>query len=175
MSIIRIIDYKPEHQPWFESLNRAWIEKFFEMEPSDVEVLTHPGENLISKGGAILMAEYDGVIAGTVALKKVDDKTFEFTKMAVDENYRRKGIAERLSYASFLKAKDLAADTVILYSNSILSGAIKLYEKLGFIHQPVTNSYYRRSDVMMVIDVTTAAAAAEHYFKELVEGESASF
>jgi N-acetylglutamate synthase-like GNAT family acetyltransferase len=164
MNSIRIIDYLPEHQRSFEMLNRTWIEKFFEMEPSDIEVLSMPDQFIIDNGGAILMAEYDGTIAGTVALKKVNEKTFEFTKMAVDENFRRKGIAEQLSYASFLKAKQLGAENVILYSNSILKGAIILYEKLGFIHQPVTDSAYKRSDVKMKINIADAVRKANHFF-----------
>jgi ribosomal protein S18 acetylase RimI-like enzyme len=154
MHEIKIIDYQPEHQPYFESLNRVWIEKYFEMEPKDLLVLTQPEEMLIKKGGAVLMALYEDTIAGTVALQKVDDRTFEFTKMAVDENFRRKGIAEELSYASFKKAKELGAKELILYSNSILKPAIALYEKLGFQHVPVTDSGYKRSDVKMMIVVS---------------------
>ena len=172
MSNISIIDYRSEHQQWFESLNRAWIEKYFVMEPSDIAVLTRPDENIIGKGGAILMAECEGEIAGTVALKRIDSTSFEFTKMAVDERFRRRGIAEKLSYASFLKAKELGAETVILYSNSVLRGAIILYEKLGFVHKPVANSGYKRSDVMMVIDAETAASSAEVYFNNLMKSQS---
>lgn len=165
MSQIKIINYRPAHQLHFEMLNRVWIEKFFEMEQSDVDVLTRPDEFILAKGGVILMAEFDGVIAGTVALKRIDSETFEFTKMGVDENFRRKGIAEKLSYASFLKAKELGAKTIILYSNSILKGAILLYEKLGFQHMPVINSGYKRSDVAMKIGIDEAVRRANNYFE----------
>jgi len=157
MNGIRIIDYKPEHQPYFEQFNRHWIEKYFVMEPVDEFVLTEPEEALLKPGGAILMASCDGEIAGTVALRKVDDKTFEFTKMAVDEKFRRRGIAEALSQASFIKARELGCRTVILYSNSILTPAIRLYEKLGFEHVPAGTAgtrEYKRSDVKMKIDVS---------------------
>ncbi len=153
MNDIRIIDYRPEHQPYFEKFNRNWIEKYFVMEPIDEFVLTDPEEALLKPGGAILMAEYDGEMAGTVALRKVDEKTFEFTKMAVDEKFRRRGIAEAISQASFTKARELGATMVILYSNSILTAAIRLYEKLGFKHMPVGNTGYIRSDVKMKIDI----------------------
>ena len=132
MSPIKIVDYQQQHQPYFEKFNRHWIEEYFVMEAVDEFVLTNPEEAILKTGGAILMALYNGTVAGTVALRKVDDTTYEFTKMAVDENFRRKGIAEALSYASFKKAKELGADEVILYSNSILKPAINLYEKLGF-------------------------------------------
>lgn len=159
MNRIRIIDYRPEHQPFFEQFNRNWIEKYFVMEPVDEFVLTNPGEALLKPGGAILMATCDGEIAGTVALRKVDDTTFEFTKMAVDEKFRRRGIAEALSLASFKMAKQLGAETVILYSNSILTGAIRLYEKIGFKHIPVNNTEYKRSDVKMKIEISEAVGA----------------
>jgi ribosomal protein S18 acetylase RimI-like enzyme len=151
MKSIRIVDYKPVHQPWFEKFNRYWIEKYFVMEPVDEFVLTKPDEALLKPGGAILMAEFDGEIAGTVALRKIDDTTYEFTKMAVDNKFQRKGIAEALSNASFKKAKALGADKVILYSNSVLTPAIRLYEKLGFEHVPVGEVEYKRSDVKMEI------------------------
>ena len=150
MESINIIGYQPGHQPYFEKFNRDWIEKYFAMEPVDEFVLTNPEEALLQTGGAILMATYNGVVAGTVALRKIDDRTYEFTKMAVNEDFRRKGIAEALSYASFKKAKEMGADKVILYSNSMLKPAISLYEKLGFIHlPPEVKGEYKRSDVKM--------------------------
>lgn len=152
MSPITIVDYQPHHQKYFEKFNRTWIEKYFEMEPLDEFVLTNPEEAIIKTGGVILMALYNEIPAGTVALRKIDDD-YEFTKMAVDEAFRRKGIAEALSYASFKKAKELGAASLTLYSNSILSPAIRLYEKLGFKHVPIGKGEYKRSDVKMIFDI----------------------
>jgi len=156
MGQLIIVDYQPEYQPYFEKLNRYWIEKYFRMEPLDEFVLTNPEEAIIRPGGAILMAKYDGAIAGTVALRKLDTNTYEFTKMAVDPGFRRKGIAEALSYASFFRAKELGALKVILFSNSVLVPAITLYEKLGFKHLPVGKGEYARSDVKMFIEIEEA-------------------
>jgi ribosomal protein S18 acetylase RimI-like enzyme len=153
MNSIVIVEYNSLHQPYFEKFNRRWIEEHFVMEPVDEFVLTNPEEAILKPGGAILMAEYDGEIAGTVALRKVDDVTYEFTKMAVDDKFRRKGIAEKLSYASFQKAKELGAIKVILYSNTKNAAAIKLYEKIGFRHLKVEPGVYERANVKMVIDI----------------------
>lgn len=160
---IKIVDYRSEHQPYFELFNRAWIEKLFTMEPIDEFVLTDPEESILKNGGAILMAEYNGTVAGTVGLRKVDAFTYEFTKMAVDENFRRLGIAEAISYASFKKAKQLGARQVILYSNKLNAEAIKLYEKIGFKHVEVEPGVYKRANVKMVIDIETAVRAAQIY------------
>jgi len=124
------------------------------MESLDEFILTQPEEAILKPGGAILMALYNETVAGTVALIKVNAKTFEFAKMAVDEQFQRKGIAEALSYASFNKAKELGAETIILYTNSILKPAIRLYEKVGFKHVPGNNNEeYKRADLKMTIEL----------------------
>ncbi|NJO25410.1 MAG: GNAT family N-acetyltransferase [Bacteroidia bacterium] len=161
--MITILDYRPEHQPYFEKFNREWIEQMFTMEPVDEWVLTNPDKAILEPGGAILMAAYDGNMAGTVALRKVDDKTFEFTKMAVDKNFRMLGIAEAISYASFEKASSLGATRVILYSNTKNAGAIKLYGKIGFKHVPVEKGVYERANVKMEISIRTAMRNANRY------------
>ena len=163
MSQIKIVDFRPEHQPWFEKFNRAWIEELFEMEPMDEWVLMHPDKAILEGGGAILMAEYDGVPAGTVGLRRVDEDTVEFTKMAVDINFRRQGIAEMLCYASFKKAAELGVGNIILYSNTRNAGAIKMYEKVGFRHIPVEQGVYKRANVKMMISTATALERATQF------------
>jgi ribosomal protein S18 acetylase RimI-like enzyme len=173
MSSITIVEYNSSHQCYFEKFNRHWIEEYFVMEPVDEFVLTNPEEAILKPGGAILMAEYDGEVAGTVALRKVDDFTYEFTKMAVDEKFRRKGIAEKLSYASFQKAKELGAAKVILYSNTKNAAAIKLYEKIGFRHLKVEPGVYERANVKMVIDIDEVMqpATIHSLFKDHTENK----
>jgi len=154
MNRIQIIDYRAEHAYHFERLNKAWIEKYFWLEDTDKWVLENPHNAVLAKGGAILMATYEGVVAGTVALRKVTGDVYEFTKMAVDEAYQRRGIAEALSYAAFDKAKELGAKKVILYSQTSLAPAIQLYRKLGFTEVPMEkDSVYKRSDIKMEIDL----------------------
>jgi ribosomal protein S18 acetylase RimI-like enzyme len=172
MDTIEIITYRPEHQPFFESLNRAWIEKYFWMEARDVYVLQKPEEAILRHGGAILMATCNNEIAGTVALKKIGNHAFEFTKMAVDEQFRRKGVAEALSVAALNKAKALGACKVILYSNRMLKPAIALYHKLGFTEVPIEKDIiYQRSDIKMEIDLFNPLKAVA---QKAVKGFSAA-
>lgn len=168
MNNIVIAGYLPEHQPYFEKFNREWIEEMFVMEPVDEWVLTNPCKAIIETGGAILMAIYDGNVAGTVGLRKVDDETFEFTKMAVDKDFRRRGIAEAISYASFEKAKSLGAKKVILYSNTRNEGAIKLYEKIGFRYVEVEKGVYERANVKMEIEIDQAIINTIEYKTQLI-------
>ena len=145
---LTILEYKPEYQPWFEKFNRDWIEKHFWMEPIDVAVLQNPDDHILKKGGSILMASCDKEMAGTVALKYVEPGVYEFTKMAVDEKFRGHHIGLLLSEAAIIKARQLGAHKIILYSNTILAPAISLYRKLGFKEVPV-DAVYKRSDIKM--------------------------
>ena len=153
MNTIKILDYLPVHQPYFDRFNRECIEELFEMQPVDEWVLTNPDKAILETGGVILMAEYNGVIAGTVGLRKIEDGVYEFTKMAVDKSFRRKGIAEALTYASIDKAVELKAHKIILYSNKLNAGAIKLYEKVGFRHIEVEQGVYKRANVKMEMEI----------------------
>lgn len=148
MREIQIRDYTAAHQQSFERLNREWIEKYFWMEPVDFDVLQSPDEHIIKPGGSILMAEFENEVAGTVALKRVNDKVFEFTKMAVDEKFRGKKVGQALAEAAIEKAKKKGADKIILYSNTILAPAIALYKKIGFKEIPVDGPY-KRSNIKM--------------------------
>ncbi len=150
--VLEIVEYESGHQPWFEKLNRRWIEQYFWMEPVDAEVLQDPEKNIIAKGGAILMATSNGEIAGTVALKRVDSEIYEFTKMAVDEKYRGQKIGSALGQAAIKKAKELGAKKIILYSNTVLAPAIELYRKLGFVEIPADGPY-KRSNIKMELNV----------------------
>ena len=147
-STIKIISYLPEHQPWFEKLNRTWIEKYFWMEPVDFEVLNKPDEHIIDKGGFIFMAHCDNEVAGTVALKFVEQGIYEFTKMAVDVKFQGLKIGKLLAEVAIEKAKEKKAHKIILYSNTKLIPAIALYRKLGFNEIPLDGPY-KRSDIKM--------------------------
>lgn len=146
--VIEIIEYTPEYQPWFEKLNRDWIEKYFWMEPIDVQVLGNPDEHIIQHGGTILMAEVNKKVAGTVALKYASPGVYEFTKMAVDVQYHGKGIGRALSEAAIERVRQLGGHTIILYSSTLLGPAIALYKKLGF-KEVALDGPYKRSDIKM--------------------------
>ena len=143
-----ILDYKPEHQTWFEKLNREWIEKYFSMEPLDFAILQNPEEHIIKKGGSIFMATCEGEMAGTVALKLVSPGVCELTKMAVNEKFQGKKIGRALAEAAIARAKDSGAEKVILYSNTMLHPAMALYYKLGFREIPVDGPY-KRTNIKM--------------------------
>ncbi|MCU0634905.1 MAG: bifunctional helix-turn-helix transcriptional regulator/GNAT family N-acetyltransferase, partial [Gemmatimonadaceae bacterium] len=89
---VQIVDYTPAFQADFRRLNVAWIERYFVLEPADLEALDHPDEKILARGGQILLAQVDGRIVGTCALLPMDAGTVELAKMAVDESMQGRGI-----------------------------------------------------------------------------------
>lgn len=152
-AVLEIINYQPEHQPWFEKFNREWIEEHFWMEHIDTAVLQNPEKYIINKGGCILIAMLDKEIAGTVGLKLNDDGIFEFTKMAVDKKFRGLKIGQALAEAAIQKAKELKSEKIILYSNTKQVPAIALYRKLGFV-EIENDGLYERGNIKMQLNLS---------------------
>ncbi|MFQ5530448.1 MAG: GNAT family N-acetyltransferase [Gemmatimonadota bacterium] len=153
---VRLVDFRPEHAEVFRNLNLAWIEKHFVLEESDSRLLDDPMGQIIEPGGAIVMAEYDGEIAGTCALIRMDDERYELAKMAVDETVRGKGIGLALGEAALARARELGARVVFLESNTILEPAIALYRKLGFQRVFGGASPYSRCNIQMEVALDPA-------------------
>lgn len=151
---VEIVDYKPEHHKAFKDLNVAWIEKFFVVEDVDIEVLDDPDKFILEPGGCILMALYNGEVAGTCSLKNKGNGLYELTKMTVDEKYRGLKIGYLLGVATVERAKELKAKKVELYSNTVGSHmAIPLYYKLGFKEIPLDTQAYQRANIKMILEL----------------------
>lgn len=152
---VEIIDYKPEHQEVFRSLNVEWISKYFTMEESDYKALDDPQGYIVDKGGFILVANYDGEPIGVCALIKMNDGEYDFelAKMAVSPKVQGKNVGFLLANAIIDKARSLGASKIYLESNTILKPAINLYHKLGFKKVPAKPTPYARCNIQMELVV----------------------
>jgi ribosomal protein S18 acetylase RimI-like enzyme len=150
---INIINYDEKFDEDFAKLNRAWLQKYFEVEPIDEKIFASPGAYIIDKGGYIFFATIDDQIAGTFALIKTEDGVYELSKMAVAEEFQGRKIGNKMIEFCMAKARDLEAQKIILYSNTRLKPAIHLYSKFGFKEVPLGNVEYKRADIKMEIDL----------------------
>jgi N-acetylglutamate synthase-like GNAT family acetyltransferase len=151
---IEIVDYQPKYHEDFRRLNYEWIEKYFQLEQSDHQSLDHPEEQIIQPGGHIYLAIDQGEVVGTCALKKCDEASYELVKMAVTGKAQGKGIGKLLGAAAIDKARQLGAKSIFLESNTVLTPAMRLYQKLGFqkiVGQP---SPYDRCNIQMELKLT---------------------
>jgi GNAT superfamily N-acetyltransferase len=161
MSDVIVREFQPADAEAFFELNREWIQRHFWLEPADLEVLWHPQSAIIDPGGRILMAVRNGACVGCCALIAIGPGEYELAKMAVAPAERRHGIGRRLMAAAIALAERIGATRLYLETNHTLTGAIALYESMGFRHLPperVTPSHYARADVFMERMVRLAAS-----------------
>lgn len=149
-STIRVVPFTDDRAAAFEALNREWIERFFRLEESDVEVLRNPQGLIIEGGGQVFFAVDGDEAVGTVAAVRTAADTFELAKMAVRPSHQGHGLGALLVRAAIDYATAAGASKMFLDTNSSLTTAIRLYERHGFAHAPRPGaSPYVRSDVYM--------------------------
>lgn len=151
---LRITDYRDDLADTFFKLNAAWIEEMFALEQTDIDILSHPRERIIDKGGVILFAETDDLgIVGTCALMPGEDGWWELTKMCVASHARGRGIGEFLMVQTLARARTLRIEKLFLLTNTECEAAVHLYEKYGFVHDgevmALFGSHYARCTVAM--------------------------
>jgi DNA-binding MarR family transcriptional regulator/GNAT superfamily N-acetyltransferase len=152
---LRIRDYSDDLAGAFKAINAEWISAMYSLEQTDLDVLDHPREAIVDRGGAILFVEAAGVgVVGACALQKTGPTAFELTKMGVLETARGAKAGEFLLRAAIARAQALGADPLYLLSNKKSQAAVHLYEKAGFVHDDwVMQTYgarYARCDVAML-------------------------
>lgn len=148
-SAIQIVDFNSFYAKAFYDLNHEWISKYFVMEDADNKSLSDPQGYIISKGGHILMALFNGEPVGTCALIKDGEGIFELAKMAVAPKMQGMKIGKMLGEAAIDRARRAGAHHVYLVSNRRLETALNLYKRLGFVEVPMPPSIYERADIKM--------------------------
>ena len=148
-----IIDYEDQYLKNFQRLNLEWLEKFNLVESHDLEILDHPRENVIDRGGFIFLLKDNDTIIGSAGIFKIDDKEYELIKMSVAPEHRGKKFGDMLLEKCIAKAKEMNASKIILFSNSNLQTAIRLYERFGFKHTEVVNAPFETADIKMELSL----------------------
>lgn len=146
---IEIIPFSQDLKDHIKILNIEWLQKYFRVEEKDEIVLSNPQEEIIDKGGLIFYAKYNDEIIGTASLMKIEDTTFELSKMAVSDKAQGLGIGNKLLIHCLAVAKENGIKKVLLYSNRKLLPAIHLYRKFGFEESPLEDGIYERADIKM--------------------------
>ncbi|MBS0186837.1 MAG: bifunctional helix-turn-helix transcriptional regulator/GNAT family N-acetyltransferase [Planctomycetes bacterium] len=129
---VKIVDMDSKNKDKFRTLNAAWIEQHFKMEPIDERTLRNPETEIVAKGGSVLMAVMGAETVGAVAIKPLDTGRWELTKLAVDARHRGRGIGELLTREAMARARKKGAKAVVLETSRVLEPAVRLYKKLGF-------------------------------------------
>jgi len=108
----------------------------------DSELETLPGK-YGPPDGALLLALVDGMPAGCVALRKIDEKICEMKRLYVRDKYRGLGIGKQLISKIIEKARELNYRFIRLDTLVTMKKALELYKAFGFydIEPYVYNPY----------------------------------
>lgn len=150
-----IVEYQPQYQAAFKSLNTEWISTYFEMEETDHRTLDNPEDYILNKGGKIRVALYNGEVVGVCALIKMDDPVYDYemAKMAVSPKAQGKNIGWLLGQSIINLARESGASKIYLESNTILKPAISLYYKMGFHKITGRSTPYKRCNIQMELNL----------------------
>lgn len=82
--------------------------------------------------GRILIAEYNGEVAGCVAMKQLGPGICEMKRFYVRPAHRGHGIGLKLAEAIIAEAKSAGYEQMRLDTAPSMQSAIRIYESLGF-------------------------------------------
>jgi len=155
MTGLKIVEFDAKYADHFKSLNLVWLERYFWVEPIDVEVLSNPEETIIKPGGMVFFALLDGAVVGTCALVKHRDDLFELSKMAVADDHQGQGIGTQLLSHLIEWARSQSIKKLFVETNTVLERAVRLYQRVGFreIAHDSSNAHYRRTNIKMELNL----------------------
>lgn len=154
---VKILDYRPTLKHHFYDLAGYWLLGVTrgKLEEEDEFTLHNPDKAYLEKGGFVFFAKYKSEIVGCVALKRLNEDSFEFAKLFVDPAYRELGIATKLVERCISRCKENAVKELWLQSTASMKQAHGLYVNMGFADQPAPPQMdiLERSEKVMVINL----------------------
>lgn len=151
---VEILNFESRYAKDFARINYEWLEKHFEVEPHDREMLDHPQSYIIDAGGHVFFAKTADQIVGTCALIAEDEDTYELAKMGVTSEFQGLKIGDRLIRHAIDFSKKAGKKRIVLESNTRLTPAINLYIKSGFKAAPLNAcSPYARCNIRMELSL----------------------
>ena len=151
-----VVPYRDELRAAFEQLNRDWIETYFVLEEADRAVFADPVVSVLSPGGQIFFVVEGGAVLGTCAVLRHDQNECEIAKMAVASSARGRGLGDLLMTAALNFVRGIGAHRIVIVSNTLLSAALHLYRKHGFVEVPLAaDGRYRRANIRLERELST--------------------
>jgi putative acetyltransferase len=83
--------------------------------------------------GRLLLAEYDGQLAGCVALHKWEDGICEMKRLYLRPSFRRKGLGRAIAEKIIAESRSIGYQRMRLDTiEPLMKDAVEIYRKLGF-------------------------------------------
>ncbi len=102
----------------------------------DKELAGLPG-GYAPPGGRLLLAEYEGQLAGCIALHKLEDAVSEMKRLYLRPEFRGKGFGRVLASRIITEARQIGYQRMRLDTvEPVMKDAVAMYRKLGFREIP---------------------------------------
>ena len=154
MEII-IEEYSEKNKGDFEKIWVDWLSNSMGIIPQqiDIDEVKNPLDNYVNKGGMVFYANNNNKCIGVVAVKKLNDKDYEFCKLVVRSEARGLGLGKKLVQKSLEFAKAFGGENIFLQSFHKLEIAVKMYKEMGFIEAPAPEgmNVVKRTEIIMKI------------------------
>jgi molybdopterin-guanine dinucleotide biosynthesis protein A/predicted GNAT family acetyltransferase len=130
---VRIVPFEARHASGFTSLVSDTLREFgFEADPELDPDLADPG----SYYAALWIAELDGQVVGSVALRDLGNGVLELKRMYLRRTQRGRGLGKRLLTTAVEGARSRGATMIRLDTSERMETARALYEAYGFRQVP---------------------------------------
>lgn len=145
---MQIVSYDKKYEADFKRLNYGWLDRFFEREEADKEVLENVDKYV--GGGSLIYFALDGdVVVATCMVMPYGDGEWEIMKLATDPDFGGKGAGSAVFKACMDACIERGAKKIKIISNTRLKPALHIYEKFGFKEVPLDDELhgYARADI----------------------------
>ncbi len=158
IKIVEAYTYKNEVKELFAEYTEMLIEGDGNFKSYlGIQNYDHEIENLEEKygkpNGRLYLAFYDGILAGCIGLRKIDNDNCELKRLYVKPQFRGNKIASFLVKHIMSEAKEIGYKHILLDTLPFLETAISMYKKYGFYeiesynNSPMENLIYLKYDL----------------------------
>jgi len=129
-----VLDYKPGLSQHFHELAGPWLteEVDGQLKEEDGISLEDPDPEHLMNCGFYFYARYREKIVGFVALKRLDDKAFEFTQPFIHPNYRKLKIEKTMLERCISRGFENQASELFIQTYIRKTAAYELFLSFGF-------------------------------------------
>lgn len=113
--------------------------------PWDLLLMADPSRKMVESyisNSDIYLARVGEKIVGEYVLTKIDDSTVELKNIAVDSDFRGKGIGKMLVLDAIKKAKEAGYKTIEVGTGNSSFSQLALYQKCGFRITEVNKDFF---------------------------------
>lgn len=108
--------------------------------------------------GRLYLAYWDGVAAGCVGLRRLNETQCELKRLFVRPAFRGKQLGKQMVERILQDAKEIGYAEILLDTMPFLQSAIRLYRELGFAEIPCYNDSPLDTTIYMKLDLNEVKA-----------------